>query len=138
MTIAADYPLLNLFWTMLLLFFWVLWFFLLFKVIGDIIRDDSLSGWGKAGWLIFTILLPFLGVFVYVIARGRSMGERDVAQAKKAEAAFKEYVREAAGTEGGAAAGPSKTDELAKLAKLKESGALTEEEFTKAKEKFLA
>ncbi len=137
MTIAADYPLLNLFWTMLLLFFWVLWFFLLFKVIGDIIRDDSLSGWAKAGWLIFTILLPFLGVFVYVIARGRSMGERDAAQAKKAEAAFKDYVREAAGSDG-AAAGPSKADELAKLARLKESGALTEEEFAKAKEKFLA
>ncbi|SDK97940.1 SHOCT domain-containing protein [Streptomyces indicus] len=135
MTIAADYPLLNLFWTMLLLFFWVLWFFLLFKIIGDVLRDDGLSGWGKAGWLIFTILLPFLGVFVYVIARGRSMGERDVEQAKKAEAAFKDYVREAAGTQG---SGPSKTDELAKLAQLKESGALTEEEFAKAKEKFLA
>ncbi|MFI6941919.1 SHOCT domain-containing protein [Streptomyces sp. NPDC050418] len=136
MTLAYDYPILSLFWTMLLLFFWVLWFFLLFKIIGDVLRDDDLSGWGKAGWLIFTILLPFLGVFVYVIVRGRSMGERDVAQAKKAEAAFKDYVREAAGSEGGQ--GPSRTDELAKLAQLKESGALTEEEFVKAKEKFLA
>ncbi|WP_415950444.1 SHOCT domain-containing protein [Streptomyces sp. KLOTTS4A1] len=134
-TLAVDYPILNLFWTMLLLFLWVLWFFLLFKIIVDILRDDDLSGWGKAGWLTFTILLPFLGVLVYVIVRGKSMGERDVAQAKKSEAAFKEYVREAAGPQG---AGPSRADELAKLAQLKESGALSEAEFAKAKEKFLS
>ncbi|MFE2724776.1 SHOCT domain-containing protein [Kitasatospora sp. NPDC059327] len=131
-----DYPLLNLFWTMLELFLFILWFFLLFKIISDIFRSHDMGGWGKAGWLIFVILLPFLGVFVYLIVRGRSMGERDLAQAKQADAAFKAYVKEAAGTEGGGAGGH--VDELAKLADLKNSGAISEEEFTKAKEKLLA
>ena len=73
---SQDYPLLNLFWTMLELFLWVLWFFLLFRVIIDIFRSHDLGGWGKALWLIFVIVLPYLGVFVYLIARGASMGER--------------------------------------------------------------
>jgi Phospholipase_D-nuclease N-terminal len=77
---AQDYPLLNLFWTMLLLFFWVLWFYLLFLVIADIFRSDDLGGWGKALWLIFVIVVPYLGVFVYLIARGTSMGERRYAR----------------------------------------------------------
>ncbi|MER5862468.1 SHOCT domain-containing protein [Kitasatospora sp. NPDC002040] len=132
-----DYPLLNLFWTMMWLFLWILWFFLLFKIITDIFRSDDMGGWGKAGWLIFVILLPFLGVLVYLIARGGSMNTRDREQAQKADAAFKEYVRKAAGTGGGAAGGGG-VDELAKLAALKEQGALTEDEFQKAKEKLLA
>lgn len=69
--LAADYPLLDVFWTMMLFFFWILWFMLLFRVIGDIFRDDGMNGWGKAGWTAFVILLPYLGVFVYLIARGR-------------------------------------------------------------------
>ncbi|MGV9271543.1 SHOCT domain-containing protein [Kitasatospora sp. NPDC003701] len=133
-----DYPLLNLFWTMLELFLFILWFFLLFKIISDIFRSHDMGGWGKAGWLIFVILLPFLGVFVYLIVRGRSMGERDVAQAKEADAAFKAYVKEAAGTEGGGGGSGGHVDELAKLADLKNSGAISEEEFRKAKEKLLA
>lgn len=72
--LAYDYPLLNMFWTMLLVFLWIMWFVLLFRIIGDIFRDDRLSGWAKAGWLVFCLLLPFLGVFVYVIARGKDMG----------------------------------------------------------------
>ncbi|MFE6857026.1 SHOCT domain-containing protein, partial [Streptomyces sp. NPDC057674] len=78
-----DYPLLNLFWTMLWFFLWIMWLFLLFKVIGDIFRDHSLNGWAKAGWLILCIVLPYLGVLIYVIARGKSMGERDVKRAKE-------------------------------------------------------
>jgi len=73
---TQDYPLLNLFWTMMLLFFWVLWFVLLFWVIVDIFRSHDLSGWGKAGWLFFVIILPYLGVFVYLIARGSEMSQR--------------------------------------------------------------
>ncbi|MFD0261788.1 SHOCT domain-containing protein [Kitasatospora indigofera] len=136
-----DYPLLNLFWTMLEFFLWVLWFFLLFKIITDIFRSQDLGGWGKAGWTIFVILLPFLGVFVYVIARGRSMGERDLEQARRTDAAFKAYVRDAAASPGGAGGGggpSSHVDELAKLADLKNSGALTEVEYQRAKDKLLA
>ncbi|MEU5216750.1 SHOCT domain-containing protein [Streptomyces sp. NPDC020807] len=130
-----DYPLLNLFWTMLWFFLWVMWLFLLFKVISDIFRDHELSGWGKAGWLIFCILLPYLGVLVYVIARGKSMGQRDIKQAKASEAAFQDYIRKTAGS---APAGGGASDELARLADLKEKGAITDEEFQKAKAKVLA
>ena len=77
---SQDYPLLNLFWTMLFIFFWGLWFFLLFLVIVDIFRSHDLGGWGKALWLIFVIVLPYLGVFVYLIARGGSIGERRAAR----------------------------------------------------------
>ncbi|MFD3652864.1 PLDc N-terminal domain-containing protein [Streptomyces sp. NPDC058620] len=131
-----DYPLLNVFLTMLYLFLWVLWFFLLFKVVTDIFRDHSLSGWGKAAWLILVILLPYLGVLVYLIARGRSMGERDVKQVRDQEAAFKQYVRQAAGSEGGG--GSSHVTDLANLAQLKDKGDLTPEEYEKAKAKLLA
>jgi hypothetical protein len=134
-----DYPLLNLFWTMLEVFLFVLWFFLLFKIISDIFRDHSLSGWAKAGWLVFVVLLPFLGVFVYVIARGRSMGERDVEQARRSEAAFKQYVRDAAATDGTTPGSTSgHVSELAKLSELRNSGALTDDEFQQAKAKLLA
>ncbi|MFJ9518921.1 SHOCT domain-containing protein [Kitasatospora sp. NPDC101801] len=138
-----DYPLLNLFWTMMWMFLWVLWFFLLFKIITDIFRSHDMGGWGKAGWLIFVILLPYLGVLVYLIVRGRSMSHRDAEQAQQADAAFKDYIRKAAGTPdgGGSSAGGRSgggIDELAKLAALKEQGALTEEEFRLAKQKLLA
>ncbi|GAA1188854.1 putative membrane protein [Kitasatospora gansuensis] len=128
-----DYPLLNLFWTMMWIFLWVLWFFLLFKIITDIFRSHDMGGWGKAGWLLFVIVLPYLGVLVYLIARGKSMTRRDTEQAQQADAAFKEYIRNAASAPGGSGG----VDELAKLAALKEQGALTEEEYRKAKEKLL-
>ncbi|MGW8888121.1 SHOCT domain-containing protein [Streptomyces sp. NPDC055749] len=130
-----DYPLLNVFLTMLYLFLWVMWFFLLFKVVTDIFRDHSLSGWGKAGWLVFVILLPYVGVLVYLIARGRSMGERDVKQAKDQEAAFKQYVRQAAASEGEGT--QSHVADLAKLAQLKDKGDLSEAEYEQAKAKLL-
>ncbi|MFD9301776.1 SHOCT domain-containing protein [Streptomyces sp. NPDC060048] len=130
-----DYPLLNLFWTMLLIFLWVMWFFLLFKVITDIFRDHELNGWAKAGWLVLVLLLPFLGVFIYLIVRGRSMGERDMKQAEASEKAFQEYVRKSAG---GAGPGHSPAEELAKLSSLKDKGDITPEEFAKAKERLLA
>ena len=113
---SQDYPLLNLFWTMLELFLWVLWFFLLFRIIIDIFRSHDLGGWGKTLWLIFVIVLPFLGVFVYLIARGASMGERDVRQAQEADAAARAYIQSAAGTS------TSTADELTKLAGSARSG----------------
>ncbi|MEU2392961.1 SHOCT domain-containing protein [Streptomyces sp. NPDC007369] len=129
-----DYPLLNLFWTMLLIFLWVLWFFLLFKIITDIFRSQDMGGWGKAGWTIFVVILPFIGILVYLIARGKSMAERDLESARQADAAFKAYVRDAAATSG---TGGS-ASELAALADLKERGAITEAEFQQAKQKLLA
>ncbi|MFF0506528.1 SHOCT domain-containing protein [Streptomyces fimicarius] len=132
-----DYPLLNLFLTMLYLFLWVMWFFLLFKVITDLFRDHSLNGWAKAGWLVFVILLPYLGVLVYLIVRGPSMHERDEKLAKDSEAAFRKYVQDAAGTQG-ASGGNSHVNDLAKLAELKDKGALNAEEYERAKAKLLA
>ncbi|MFD8567250.1 SHOCT domain-containing protein [Streptomyces sp. NPDC057694] len=129
-----NYPLLDVFLTMLYFFLWVMWLFLLFRIVMDIFRDDELSGWGKAGWLIFCIVLPFLGVLVYVIVRGRSMGQRDVKQAKERESAFQDYIRKTAGE---ADTKTSGTDELAKLAELHKSGSLTDEEFKQAKTKLL-
>ncbi|MEV8588698.1 SHOCT domain-containing protein [Streptomyces sp. NPDC051180] len=132
--LAVDYPLLNMFWTMLMLFLWVLWFMLLFRIIGDIFRDDELGGWGKAGWTVFVILLPFLGVFVYLIARGRSMGEREMKRMQESQEQFRSYVRETAGSGGGG----GHAEELSRLAELKNSGALTDAEFAQAKAKILA
>ncbi|MFD3662348.1 SHOCT domain-containing protein [Streptomyces sp. NPDC058659] len=130
--LAVDYPLLNMFWTILMIFLWVLWFMLLFRVIGDIFSDDGLGGWGKAGWTAFVILLPFLGVFVYLIARGRGMGEREVNRVRKNEEQFRSYVRETAST------GSGHAEELARLAELKNRGAITDAEFAQAKAKVLA
>ncbi|WP_030771916.1 SHOCT domain-containing protein [Streptomyces sp. NRRL F-2664] len=129
-----DYPLLNLFWTMLWFFLWVMWFFLLFKIITDIFRDHGLHGWGKAGWLVLVLLVPFIGVFVYVIARGRSMHERDAKQIRESEAAFRSYVQQAAGSRGGGGS----ADELGKLAALKDKGDISQEEFDRAKARILA
>ncbi|GGT84309.1 SHOCT domain-containing protein [Streptomyces lateritius] len=126
-----DYPLLNLFWTMLWLFLWVMWFFLLFKVVTDIFRDHSLSGWAKAGWLVFVLVLPYVGVLVYLIARGKSMGERDVKQVQEHEEALRQYIQKAAG------AGSSSVEELGKLSALKDKGDITQEEFQRAKTKLL-
>ena len=130
--LAYDYPLLGAFWTLLWIVLWVVWLFILFRVVFDIFRSDDLSGWGKALWLIFVILLPYLGVFVYIIARGRSMGDRDVREAKARQESFDAYVRDAAAPGGGTA------EELTKLADLKDRGVITDAEFEQQKAKLLA
>ncbi|MEU3844764.1 SHOCT domain-containing protein [Streptomyces sp. NPDC028635] len=134
MELAYDYPLLSMFWTMLWFFLWIMWFVLLFRIIGDIFRDDELSGWGKTGWMIFVIVLPFLGVFVYVIARGKSMGRREIAHARAQQAEFDAYIKKAAG-EGGR---PTSADELVKLSDMRARGDITEEEFRRAKDLVLS
>ncbi|MFF0476458.1 SHOCT domain-containing protein [Streptomyces sp. NPDC004284] len=131
-----DYPLLNTFWTIMWVFLWVLWFMLLFRIIGDIFRDDSMNGWGKAGWCVFVVILPFLGCFVYLIARGKGMGQRELQRARMNEREFQEYIRAAATTTGGGSTGHA--DQLAKLADLRNRGDITEAEYARAKEKVLA
>ncbi len=128
---AYDYPILGVFWTMLIWFLWIAWFVLLFRVFADIFRSDDLGGWGKALWCIFTIFVPFLGVLVYLIVRGDSMTHRDIQQAQQNEAAFRAYVQETAGSGGTA-------DEVAKLAKLRDDGVITGQEFEQQKAKLLA
>ncbi|MEU0943523.1 SHOCT domain-containing protein [Streptomyces canus] len=132
--LAYDYPLLSVFWSMLWFFLWIMWFVLLFRVVVDIFRDDALSGWAKAGWLVFTIVLPFLGVFVYVIARGKNMGRREVAQARAQQQAFDSYIRETA-KDGG---GTTSADELARLSEIRAKGDITDAEFARAKELVLS
>jgi uncharacterized membrane protein len=130
--IAYDYPILGAFWTMLLIFLWVMWFFLLFRVVVDLFRDDDLSGWAKAGWLVFVLVLPFIGVFVYVLARGGDMGRRERREARARQEEMSAYIREAVG-EGGT----SEVEELAKLSEIKARGDISDEEFRRAKEKIL-
>jgi len=128
---SQNYPLLNLFWTMLEIFLFVIWIFILFRIIADIFRDHSMGGGMKALWPIFIIFLPFLGVLVYLIARGSSMHERDIKQAQAQDAAMKAYIQQAA------APSTSTTEQLAKLGELKDKGVLTDAEFNAQKAKLL-
>ncbi|GHE86668.1 membrane protein [Streptomyces werraensis] len=133
--LAYDYPLLSALLTMLVFFLWIMWFILLFRVIVDIVRDDSLSGWAKTGWMVFTIVLPFLGVFVYVVARGRNMGSRELAQARAQQEALDSYIRE---TAKGAGERTSSVEELARLSEIKARGDISDDEFRRAKELVLS
>ncbi|MFE0193342.1 SHOCT domain-containing protein [Streptomyces sp. NPDC059008] len=130
-----DYPLLNAFWTMCLIFLWVMWLFLLVRIVGDIFRSQDVNNWAKTGWLVLVIALPFVGVFIYVLARGRGLSEREVALAQRQQRQLRDYIRETARAEGETI---RPEDSLAKLAELKNRGDITEEEFQKAKAKVLA
>ena len=131
MLIAADYPFLNILWSMIIFFAWVAWLFILFRVIADLFRRHDISGWGKAAWLVFVIVLPFLGVLIYLIANGDEMGKRDLEQARAAQASMDDYVKSVAGS-GGAAA------EIEKGKQLLDSGAITQAEFDAIKAKAVA
>ena len=129
---ATDYPVLNVFWTIFEIFAFVIWFWLLFVILTDVFRSSDLSGWGKAGWTIFVIFLPLIGILTYLIVRGRSMQERSARQADQQEKAFRSYVQEAAGSP------TSSADQLAKLADLRQRGVITANEFEQEKTKILA
>ena len=118
-------------WTMFVFFMWVLWFWLLFTVFADLFRRHDIGGWGKAGWTLFVIILPFLGVFIYLIAEGKSMGERNVKQAQAAQADMDTYVRSVASS-----SNPS--EQIAKAKELLDSGAINQAEFDQLKAKALA
>ena len=127
--LASSYPLLDVFWTMLWFFLFFIWIWLLITIFVDLFRSQDLSGWAKAGWVIFVIVLPFLGVLFYLIFRGGSMHERAVQQAKQQDAQFRQYVQETAQT--------SSADQLTKLADLKDRGVITDEEFQQQKASIL-
>ena len=129
---AYSYPLLGIFWTMLWFFAFFIWIWLLIVVFTDIFRSHDMGGFAKALWCIFIIILPLLGVLIYLIARGGSMHERQARAAQQQEQAFREYVQDAAGSGGNSA------DQLAKLAQLKDSGAITDAEFQAGKAKILS
>jgi Short C-terminal domain/Phospholipase_D-nuclease N-terminal len=128
---ATDYPFLDILGSMLVFFGFVIWLMLLFTVFGDIFRRHDISGWGKAGWIVLTIVLPFLGVFLYLGTQARGIAERKAQEMAAAQSQMDEYVRETAGG-GGAAA------EIAKAKGLLDSGAITQPEFDELKRKALA
>jgi len=128
---AWDISLGEAFLSMLWFFLFFLWIWLFITIFGDLIRSDDVSGWGKAGWTVFLIVLPYLGVFVYLIARGKSMGERAGREARRRDQAMREYVRDAASA-------PNTAQELERLAALQSQGQISEAEFEQAKAKILA
>ena len=130
--LATTYPILDIFLTMLEVFLFIIWIYLIFVVFLDIFRSHDMGGPAKALWVIGLIIFPFLGVFIYLIARGGKMHERAEAQTTQQQQAFDAYVKQAAGTSG------SSVDELAKLADLKAKGVITDAEFEAQKAKLLS
>jgi Short C-terminal domain/Phospholipase_D-nuclease N-terminal len=131
--LAYTYPLLDFLWTMVEVFLFILWIWLAIMVFVDIFRSHDMGGLAKALWVLFVIILPFLGVLIYLIARGGGMQDRAAAQARREQEAFDSYVKQTAGS-----SGASSADELAKLADLKEKGVITDAEFDTQKAKLLA
>ena len=129
---AADYPFMDVLWTMIIFFAWVVWIWMMIAILGDVFRRRDLSGWGKAGWTVFLIVLPFLGVLAYLIANHDGMADRNVKQAQVARAEFDDYVKTVAKNGGGAAA------EIETAKGLLDSGAINQAEFEAIKAKALA
>jgi hypothetical protein len=128
--IAAEYPLLNIIWTMLVFFGFVIWLRLLFTVFGDLFGRHDISGWAKAGWCLLSILLPFFGVLLYLGTQGEGIAERNAKRMQAAQAQMDKYVRETAGSSGA-------TQEIADAKKLLDSGAISQAEFDSLKQKAL-
>jgi ABC-type multidrug transport system fused ATPase/permease subunit len=129
--LAYTYPLLDIFWTMLWFFLIIIWIWLLIAIFVDIFRSHDMGGFAKALWVIFVIILPFLGILIYLIARGSGMHERAAQQAAQSQKQFDEYVKNVATSSGGTA------DQLAKLADLNKQGVLTDAEYEAQKAKLL-
>lgn len=131
MVFAADYPFLDVLWTMVIFFCWVVWIWMMILILSDVFRRGDISGWAKAGWVAFLIILPFLGALVYLIAQGSQMTERRVRDAQVSQANFDDYVKKVA-TDGGSAG------EIQRAKDLLESGTITQAEFEQLKAKALA
>ena len=129
--LLAEFGTGQVFWSMLWFFLWIIWIWMLIAIFGDIFRSPDLSGWGKALWSIFVIVLPFLGVFVYLIARGRKMQEHAINDAQQRDDMMRQYVQNVTSSGGSA-------DEIARLADLRDRNVLTEAEFQQAKAKALS
>jgi hypothetical protein len=127
---ASDYPFLNIFWTMLIFFCWVIWIWIVVTVLIDLFRRHDTSGWAKALWVVFVVILPYIGVLAYLIINHDGMAQRSNKQAADSKAQFDEYVRQTAGS-GGAA------DQIEKAKGLLDSGAITQAEFDAIKAKAL-
>ena len=132
MVFAADYPFLDVFWTMIIFFSWVIWIWMVVGILGDVFSRHDISGWTKAAWAVFMIILPFIGVLLYVITNGKDMAERRAQESQAARSEFDDYVRTTAGSGGGPAA------EIDKAKQLLDSGAITQDEFAALKAKALA
>ena len=128
---ASSYPFLNILWTTLIVFAWIIFIWIAITVLIDVFRRDDISGWGKAGWVIFVVILPWLGVLVYLIANHDGMAERRMKDVQTSQAQFDDYVRQTAGS--GGAAG-----EIEKAKQLLDSGTITQAEFDSIKAKALA
>jgi Short C-terminal domain/Phospholipase_D-nuclease N-terminal len=131
MILAADYPFLDVLWTLIVFFAWVIWFWLLITVFADVFRRHDISGWGKAGWIVLCVVLPYIGVLIYLIAQGQGMAERRAQDVKASQSDVDRYIREAAGK-----SGPS--DEIARAKELLDRGAITQAEFDQIKQKALS
>jgi hypothetical protein len=130
-TVLAAYTFGDVMWSMFVFFAWILFFWMLFIVFGDLFSRHDISGWAKAGWTVFVIILPFLGIFIYLIAEGKGMGERAQQRAQSQQSQVDDYVRSVA-------ASGSPTEEIAKGQELLKSGAITQTEFDQLKAKALA
>jgi general stress protein CsbA len=129
---AADYPFIDVLWSMIIFFAWVIWIWMMILILSDVFRRRDISGWAKAAWVVFLIILPFLGVLVYLIAQHEGMTQRSEDAAKSQKAQFDDYVRSVnTGSGGGAAA------EIDKAKQLLDSGAITPDEFASLKAKAL-
>lgn len=129
MVIAADYPFMDVLWSMIIFFFWVIWIWIVITVLIDVFRRDDIGGWAKAAWVIFVVILPWLGVLIYLIVESDGMRQRSMKDAQAQKQQFDDYVRDAAGGSAG---------EIAKAKELLDTGAITEEEFQALKAKALA
>src|SRR3954467_11145985 len=134
MVLADDFGVGQVVWSMLYFFLFFIWIWLLISIFGDIFRSHDLSGWGKALWTIFVIFMPYLGVFVYLIARGHKMRDHAIEQAQQIDAAQKAYIKDAVSNGGG---GGGSAAEIARLAELRDKGVINQAEFDKAKAKAL-
>ena len=128
---SYSYPLLGAFWTILEIFLWVLWIWIVIWIFMDIFRSHDLSGWAKALWFLFVLFIPLIGVLVYLIARGGKMQERAVRDSRERDQQFRSYVQDAAGSQ-------TTADQLTKLADLRDRGVITADEFEREKAKILA
>lgn len=126
----TDYPFLELMWTMAVFFAWVIWFWLLILMLADVFRRRDISGWAKAGWTVLVLVLPYIGVLIYLISQGKGMAERRMAESQASQQQFDAYVRSVSTSAGGGAA-----DQIAKAKQLLDNGSITQQEYEALKQK---